>query len=359
VSEDADGPSPPTLNGDSSQDGKRFDSDAGFVDRGTEQADEPTTSTAETLDPQIRAALTEVRREVRNVAVLYATVEAALVALVVNLVLGLTDPQSLAVAIPIPSVVVDALGSIPLVGGVAPATIPVTAILALAIGGVAFAVAFAVRVRRPLVEQFEAANAPLGAALRTARDAVDGGADTEMVRRLYDDVIETLGSTSTLELVETRRVVATLVLVALVSVASVQVAIVNPDLAGLLGAGGEPTVERPDDGGLQDGDEILGDREDVGEGDDQENISVPGTGEGSADGPTGSDGGFGGGGGSGAFDSQQSGYAGQERIEDAELVREYNLRIREFDDEADSTSKIEDTGTVGDLADADTANDET
>ncbi|MFD1599690.1 hypothetical protein ACFSBX_12070 [Halobellus rarus] len=160
-----------------------------------------------------------------------------------------------------------------------------------------------------------------------------------MARRLYGDVIETLGRTSTLELVETRRVAVTVVLVVIVSLASVQIAVVDPDLAGLLGAGGgDPSVDRPDDDELQDGDQILGDPEDVEAGDEFENISVPGTGEGSGDAPTGPGDGFGGGGGTGEFDSQQAGFAGEERIEDAELVREYNLRIRELDDDEDGTT---------------------
>ncbi|WP_049985405.1 DUF7502 family protein [Halobellus rufus] len=328
----------------SSSDDVRFDPDPGFVDDVDERTAGLENTEQEASNERIVAAIGEVRREVRNVAVLYATVEAALAALLVNLLLRLADPQWLAASVPIPGVAADALGGVPLLGDALPTALPATALVGIAVGVLAFAVAYGLRVRRPLVEQFEAANPQLGEALRTARDAVDDGADTEMARRLYGDVIETLGSASTLELVETRRVVVTLALVALVSVASVQVAVVNPDLAGLLGVGAEPTVDRPDDDGLQDGDEILGDPEDVGAGDDQENISVPGTGEGSADGPTGSDGGFGGGGGTGAFDSQQSGYAGQERIEDAELVREYNLRIREFDD-ANAGSDDSDTDT--------------
>ncbi|WP_336022544.1 DUF7502 family protein [Halobellus salinisoli] len=336
MSEDGDGASP--SDGDSSaNDGVRFDPDPGFGNPVEERGTETANVEREGSNARMRTAIAEVRREVRNVALLYAIVEAALLALLANLALDLLDPQWLAIDVPLPSVAVDALGGVPIAGDLAPTALPATALVAVAAGAVGFAAAYGLRVRRPLVERFESANTQLGEALRTARDAVDDGTDTEMARRLYDDVIETLGSTSTLELVETRRVVVTLALVALVSVASVQVAVVNPDLAGLLG-GGEPTVDRPDDDGLQDGDEILGDREDVDAGDDDENISVPGTGEGSADGPTGSDGGFGGGGGSGEFDSQQSGYAGQERIEDAELVREYNLRIRELDDETPETN---------------------
>ncbi|WP_144901165.1 DUF7502 family protein [Halobellus captivus] len=340
----------------SAADDTRFDPDPGFVDgggaRGSAAGEEKARSDDVVFDEEnarIRAALSEVRREVRTVALLYASVEAALTALLANLVLSLVEPRWLAIDLGLPTVVVEALRSVPLVGIAAPTTVEATSLVALALGAVAFGVGYAARLRRPLVEQFEGANPPVREALRTARDAVDDGADTEMARRLYADVVETLGSTSTLELVETRRVVVTVLLVVAVSVASVQVAVVDPDLAGLLGAGADPTVERPDDDGLQDGDEILGNPEDVGTGDDSDNISVPGTGEGSADGPTGPGGGVGSGGGGGEFDSQQSGYAGEERIEDAELVREYNLRIRELDG-ADTTSDIDDADTTNDAS---------
>ncbi|MGQ4556224.1 DUF7502 family protein [Halobellus sp. GM3] len=353
-----------------SDDGFRFDTDSGFEEgESTDDASDvsgasdtdsgssgpaldapdslsPDSSSSESLSPdssssespssdRIRAALAEVRREVQKAAVVQAAVEAALVALVANLALTLFEPSALAGAVGLPAVAVEPLRALPLLGEFAPRTVQVASFVAVAAGLVAFAASLAHRLRRPLVEQFESANPVIEEALRTARDAVDGGSDTEMARRLYDDVVETLGETSSLDLVDARRVAATVLLVALVSLASVQVAIVNPDVSGLLGGSGDAGVQQPDDDELQDGDQILGDREDVEAGDDLENISVPGTGEGEGGGPTGPSDGFGGGGGSGEFDSQQAGFAGEERIEDAELVREYNLRIRELDEERD------------------------
>jgi hypothetical protein len=308
--------------------------------------------TADASTDRIRAALAEVRREVRKAAVVHAAVDAALAALLANLVLALVEPSALAGAIGLPAVVTAALGDLPLLGGAAPRTVQLASLVAVAIGVVAFAAAYALRLRRPLIEQFEAANPGVREALRTARDAVDDGTDTEMARRLYGDVIATLRQTSSLELVETRRVVVTVLVIVLVSLASVQVAVVDPDLGGLLGGGnGDTGIDQPDDDGLQDGDQILGDPEDVQAGDDLENISVPGTGEGSGDGPTGPSDGLGGGGGSGEFDSQQAGFAGEERIEDAELVREYNLRIRGIDEGSEAES---DGGSTADTADGGT-----
>ena len=319
---DRDGPESGVDTGGSGE----FDADINDINADIDPSESPA---------RIRAALSEVRREVRKAAVIHAASEGALVAVVTGLLLSLATPAALSGAVGLPGVVFGALRRLPVIGAVAPRTIAVWWFAAMGLGFVAFAAAFGLRLRRPLVEQFEAANPPVREALRTARDAVEGGRDTEMARRLYADVIATLQETSSVELVEGRRLLVTVLLVVIVAVAGVQVAVVNPDLGGLL-AGGDtgPGVEQPDDDEeLQDGDEILGDAEDVEAGDEVENITVPGTGEGGDDGPTAPGVGTGGGGGSGEFDSQQAGFAGNDRIEDAELVREYNLRIREFDDE--------------------------
>ncbi|RLM59871.1 hypothetical protein DVK02_00630 [Halobellus sp. Atlit-31R] len=338
-----------------------FDADPGFVDRapadgdggavGDDPDDDPSNGLADPPNAQgtdagdgdettarIRSALDEVRREVRKAALLYATVDAALLALLSNLALALVEPPWLATTVGLPAAVVGLFRQLPVLGGVAPATIQATSLAAVALGVAAFVGEAAVRLRRPLVEQFEAANPPVREALRTARDAVDDGADTAMARRLYDDVIATLGETSTFELVGTRRVAVTVLLVALVSLASVQVAIVDPDVGGLFGPNGDGDgqLTPPADDDLQDGDQILGDPEDVEAGDELQNISVPGSGDGIGDGPTGPSSGYPGGGGSGEFDSRQAGFTGAAEIEDAELVREYNLRIREFDDETET-----------------------
>ena len=303
---------------------------------GTSVDDDPDVDPADAgaSTDRIRAALSEVRGEVRKAALVHAAVEGALVAVVATLLFSLATPAPLSGALPLPAVAFGILRNLPAVGAVAPRTVGVAPLVALGLGGVGFAGAYLVRLRRPLVEQFEAANPPVREALRTARDAVDGGRDTEMARRLYADVIATLRETSTLELVDARRLAVTVLLVGVVAVAGVQVAVINPDLGGILPGGNGPgaTVEQPDDDELQDGEEILGDAEDVGAGDEVENITVLGTGEGDEEGPTAPDAGTGGGGGSGEFDGQQAGFGGEERIEDAELVREYNLRIREFDD---------------------------
>jgi hypothetical protein len=300
---------------------------------GPEDADQD--SPAATTD-RITSALSEVRREVRKAAAVHAAAEGALVAVVVTLLLSLAAPAPLSGSVSLPGVVFGILTDLPVVGPVAPRTVALGSVVAVGVGGVVAGGAYLLRLRQPLIEQFEAANPPVREALRTARDAVDGGSDTEMARRLYADVIATLRETSTFELVDARRLTVTVVLVAVVTVASVQVAVINPDLASVLPGGNDPgaAIDRPEeDDELRDGDDILGDAADVESGDEVENITVPGTGKGNDDGPTAPGGGTGGGGGTGEFDSQQAGFAGDDRIEDAELVREYNLRIREFEEE--------------------------
>ncbi|MFB6089530.1 MAG: hypothetical protein ABEJ97_00595 [Halobellus sp.] len=295
-------------------------------------------SDADASTARIRAALAEVRGEVKKAAALHAVVDATFVAVAANLLLSLVAPPPLDVQFGLPGVASAALRSVPLLGDVAPRAVQATSLVAVALGVLTFVGEYFYYVREPLVEQFEDGNPEVQEALRTARDAVGRGSETPMARRLYDDVIARLESTSTGELVAARRVAVTVLLVAVVSVASVQIALVNPDLGGLLGPDDGAGIEQPDDDELQDGDRILGDREDVQAGDELENITVTGSGEPIGDGATApGGGGYGSGGGSGEFESQQAGFAGAERIEDAELVREYNLRIREFDDDETET----------------------
>ena len=283
-------------------------------------------------DPRQRMerALREVRRECWKAAVVHAAVEAAVVFLAANLVLVTVGPGWLPARYPLPASVNDRLADA--LGGVGQLAVPGSGTLAFGLAVLAFGVAVGVRVRRPLVEQFEAANPPVREALRTARDAVGDDADSAMARRLYGDVLDRLGESSGLALVDGRRVAVTALVAVLLSVATVQVAVVG---IGLFDA-----PESVDDGGgseqatnytgLRDGDQVLGDSEAVEAGDEELNASIDSTGGGQdvgdeqqfpSDGAPGT-------GASGSVDSQQAGFAAPEQVEDAELVREYNRRIR-------------------------------
>lgn len=322
-------------------DGREFDADSGFgpgldATESDDKADARGPAAGDDAASRMRGALSEVREEARKVAFLHALLDAGLVALVVNVLLRLFRPAALGDAVDLPGFLAGA-------GGVVPNTIHTASIVGLLLGVAAFAGEYLLRTRRPLVEQFEAGNPSVAEALRTARDTVEDGANTEMARRLYEDVLADLRETSSFELVGTRRVVVTTLLIVLVSLASIQVAVVDLDLTDALDGDDDddlpgeqpPRTEAEDE--LQDGDEILGDAENVSAGDESINASVQGSDEGEGEGGSVSppssydDGGFA----DAAVEGQDAGYAPSENIEDAELIREYNLRIRDNDDEAD------------------------
>ena len=285
---------------------------------------------------RMTAALDEVRREGQKVAVIYATVDAALVTLLVNVALQVFLPPSAPESVALPAAVGDAVG--------APRVDVATSIVVGLVAGVAtFAGESLLRIRRPAVEQFENANPEVREALRTARDAVRRDRDSAMAVRLYDDVLDSLRTTSSAGLVDLKRVSLTVVVVLALSVASIQVAVVDVNLFGD-DAGPNAGEARPDEyTGLQDGDKILGEAENVSAGDNELEASLDSQGEGDSDesssAPASYDtGGFTGG---GDVESQQAGFASEERLEDAALIREYNLKIR---DDAGSNS----SGSDGD-----------
>ena len=124
------------------------ESDRDDPDAGTANEREPDTDRSEPTD-QIRAALSEVRREVRKAALLHAAAEGALVAVVAGLVVSLATPAALSGAIGLPGVVFEALRSLPVVGAVAPRIIAVGWVVGVGLGFVAFAATFGLRLRRP------------------------------------------------------------------------------------------------------------------------------------------------------------------------------------------------------------------
>jgi len=304
-----------------------------------------TTSTTDdgTDDPhpeerKIRRALKQIKREGWKVAIIYAVVDATFATLLVNLAATVAGGvPSLPARLPIPPAVLRALRE---TAGmtVAEPTVSSTAVVGVAVGGLVFAVEVAWRVRRPLVEQFEAANPALRESLRTARDAVRTDRRSRMARRLYESVLDDLKRSSSVGLLDVRRIVVTVVLITAVSVATIHLAVADITLAGL---GEGPTAETPDGGtqsdytGLQDGSSILGEPEDVPTGEESLDATVDTSGSGSGQGADAEsaaayeDSGFSG---ADSVESQRAGFTERERLEDAELIREYNLRIREESD---------------------------
>lgn len=298
----------------------------------TESGEDSEADTENSPRARMAAALQDVRREGWKAAAIYAAVDATALFLAVNLLFVLADP-GVVPGVALPSPVTDALGG--LLGRSLPVvTVPGSALLAIAVGAVVFGVELALRVRRPLVEQFEAANPAVAEALRTARDAVDRDYDSRMAARLYEDVLERLRESSGVALVDTRRIAGTLLIVVVLSLASVQLAAVDLDAFGGSDPVDGPGSEGENPGGytgLEDGDAVLGDREEVESGDDELEAGIDSSGgreevDGSQQFP--SDSFDRGSGSSGGTDSQQAGFADAEQLEDADLIREYNLRIR-------------------------------
>jgi hypothetical protein len=286
---------------------------------------------------EMRRAVRAVRREGQKAAVVVATVDAALALLATTLFFRVVAIEAVPTSLAVPGAVASLLA---VVGerSVGTPTVHGAVYLGLGAGAVVFVADLARQLRKPLVVRFERANPSVAEALRTARDAVDDGADSTMARRLYADVLTRLRETSSLGLVDVRRLALALALVLGISVANVAVVAVDVqvavDVGGGAGASGGPAPSS-EYGGLEDPDSVLGDPTDVGTEGDDLNASIPTSGDGGSGNVSGApsayaSGGFGGG---ATVESQQAGFTEQERLEDADLIREYNLRIRETDDD--------------------------
>ncbi|WP_410764948.1 hypothetical protein [Haloferax sp. DFSO60] len=282
----------------------------------------------EDLSSQMAAAVREVHHEVRKAAVVPSVADGALVALFVNVLLRVTGfPQG------------NKDISLAFLPGVESAAIHTAMPIALLAGVVVAAVEYRLRMRTTPIEQFEGVNPDVAEALRTARDTLDDGDDpSPMARRLYEDVLTKLQSASSVELLPTRRVVFSVLAVLILSIASIQVAIVDLDLGGL----GQPSAtvtgdrDADRDADLQNGSAILGDPEDVSAGTNEVNATLSGTTSGE-DTPNSQAEAYDSTGFTGdrAVNSQRAGYLSEDTLDEAELIRDYTLKIRdqEEDDE--------------------------
>jgi hypothetical protein len=282
-------------------------------------------------EKRMERALKAVRREGLKVALIYAAVDAALAALVVNLLLQVTTPTQLPTTLPWPVAVFDAIVRYT---GSEPGPLQTSIVVGLGAGVVVFAAELLVRQRRPIVEQFEDANPEVQEALRTARDRLRVERSSRMAVALYEDVLARLRQTSSVGLVNVPRVFVTILVIVALSFASIQVAVVDLNIRDL--EGDDPTGgDTPDSEyeGLQDASGVLGEPEDVSAG--QETLNTTLATQGGGDDGSGSSaaayqsGGFSG---AGEVEGQEAGFAEREQLEDAELIREYNLRIRSEDD---------------------------
>lgn len=282
---------------------------------------------------RMERALQLVRREGYKVAVVYAAVDGAAVALLVNLVVRVLPVPAVPETVGLPGAVVTAVEALGVT--LVEPTVTGGAVLGVLAGLTTFVLEVGIRTRRPLIEQFEAANPAVREALRTARDAVEDGVDNSAARRLYADVLDRLGETSSVALLDVRRVGLTLVVVLVLSVASLQVAVYDVSLAPGNERADAAEADPPEEyTGLHDADDILGEATNVSAGDEEMEARIGTTGEGdgseATEVPRDYDTGFAS---AGDVESQQAEFTTGEQLEDADLIREYTLRIREETDE--------------------------
>lgn len=262
---------------------------------------------------RIAKAIRQVRREGWKAALVHAVTEAALVGLAVNLFVGTLGPG------------VEREVRLAAVAG---ATC------------LAFVLGVGLRIRRPLVERFERLNPSVDEALRTARDVQARGESGPLARELYDEVLTRLRETSSRRLVDGRRLAVSLVLLLALSLVTAQVTVggldvgdfdIDARLGGGTGSGtgsGGPVPESGEGGEtLRDGSLVLGEPEDVEAGSEELPVSVDvGGGPGETEARVYNTGGFVS---DTTVEAQRAGFAPGEVLEDADLIREYNLQIRE------------------------------
>jgi hypothetical protein len=294
----------------------------------------------ETQQQQIKRALSEIRKEGLKIAVIYAVVDAAIATLLVNAIsLFVGIPSGIPARVPIPSGIVTVLQDIAGIAVTEP-SIATGAVLGVGVGLIIIPIEVGIRVRRPLVDQFAAANPSLQESLRTARDATEANRQSTIVKRLYDNVLTGLNQASSLGLIDLRRVATAVVILVILSGATVQLAVVDLSLDEF-GADSTVTVagdrERTEYSGLQNGSSILGEETSVREGQQTQNATISTSGsdggeDRNRDSPTAyANSGF------SAEDvqTQQAAFEGEEAVQNAALIREYNLEIRQNNDRAD------------------------
>lgn len=279
-------------------------------------SDEHDQSEASEERSAIERAVRAIRREGYKAAALHAVVDAVAVFVVVNLLTRV-------VAVPLPAVG-------PVRGGT---------VAAVGVALLAGSIEFGLRVRHYTVERFEAANPVVADALRTARDAATDGTETPMARRLYREVADRLAETSAGGFLHTRWLSVSAVVIVLASALTVQAAVVGVTFA--------PTTNTTDDrrgsgsfGGtdngvseLQNPDDVLGERKEAAGGREELAVNVSQSSGGGAGEQIDSydDSGLSASG--DAVAARQAGFAAERNLEDADLVREYNLRVqRDTDD---------------------------
>lgn len=282
---------------------------------------------------KVLAAESEIRREGAKAAFLHATIEATI--LLVGVYFGLSELQPGF----LPESEVAALGPVQVSNYMA---------VAVGVAAVFLLVDTALTYRRRTLEYFEQVNPQVEEALRTARDAAKRGEENEMADALYDDVIEELRTTSSDGFVSLKRVLGALALVAVIALLIFGAlslggyggggGLFGESSAGSGGASSQSAAGGGGGGGeggetqTETSDELFGEEGDVVRGDDLQEIELGTSGAGaggegsSGDTESPSDGSdFSG---NVQVEGQRAEFTEEEEVEDAELVKEYNLRVR-------------------------------
>ncbi|MES3517839.1 MAG: hypothetical protein PPP58_09270 [Natronomonas sp.] len=307
---------------------------------------ETTSADSETAPrEEMLRAIEEVRRESLKAAGFHAALDALLVFVAATLLFSLfTAPSPTMFHVSLSDPVRAGFDA---VGIALPELVAVSAtgfVLAIAAVGWFFADAV-IRYSTLGVERFEADNPAVEEALRTARDTADTGADDPVATELYRDVLDRLQDTSSRGLVDRRQVLAVVGLLVVAVGFSVGAA-----GAGLFTAGetieessgsglGQQSGAGPGLGGETAGEtgsnDLLGEEGEVERGTEDQAIRLDGDGTGDGTGGVEYSG--------GSFDTEtgdveatHAEFSGEDRPENAELVREYNEAIRESTEETDS-----------------------
>jgi len=277
-----------------------------------------TMAEADELELTMQEALAEVRREERKAALIYASIDAMFVGTAIALGGTFIGLES-AVDVTIPY-------------GLNPTTV-----LSLGSSVLTLVVEYVLRMRGRPGERFEGVNEVVEPALRTARDTLSTDRDLRMARELYADVLDELQSTSSTKLLRSRRLAIPLIAAIVFSLGTVQLAAAGIDVSTVGPAGSSsdqvgPTAGSGDPGSveLQDGSQVLGNATNVSAGSEQLNATLStsaGSGDGSVDAVD--SGGLPSASGPAEVDARRTGFSESEDIENGELIKEYNLAIRD------------------------------
>lgn len=290
----------------------------------------------EAIRSRVNHAVRTVRREGAKAATVHAVVDAAVIFIVVNLLSGLflsvTSSPVETVALP-PSITRRAWD----IGLYIPESFPIGigVLIATGLAIAIFIVEFVVLYRRFTLEKFEAMNPVVREAFRTARDAASDGEETVMAQELFQSVLCDLQGATSQKFVNGRRLTTTVVVLLLVSLGVLGAAVTGFHIDLNDNTGAAVVVQQGTGGGGAgtggNANDVLGERTEVERGTQQQAIQLDGE-EAEAGGATGGSyesSGF-------SVDPQEvdavaAEYSNEGELEDSELIREYNQRIRELE----------------------------